>query len=100
MSLGERQASAIYEDSSRVTINRSNGYAMRRFQLQSKEFSASTGVSRLPKGRPAWVTAELLEQTIAAWQQFYDHSLTLDDALEIILNVAALSDALIQEHDS
>jgi hypothetical protein len=44
--------------------------------------------------RPAWITPELLVETISVWQPRYARPLTTDDAIEILLNVAALFDAL------
>ena len=39
----------------------------------------------VPLGAPTWVTAQLISETIEAWQEDYDHELTADDALEILL---------------
>ena len=47
-----------------------------------------------PAGAPEWVTVALLEDTLAAWQPYYPHPLTVDDALEILLTVGRLFDAL------
>ena len=54
----------------------------------------------VPPGAPAWVTAELLAHTLAAWQPYYAAPLTATDALEILLNVGQLIDALgTAEHE-
>jgi hypothetical protein len=45
-------------------------------------------------GTPAWITADLINDTIDTWQPFYDRELTADDALEILQNVAHVFDAL------
>jgi hypothetical protein len=44
----------------------------------------------MPSGAPAWITPELIRETIAAWQPFYDESLTADDGYTILLNVGRL----------
>lgn len=56
--------------------------------------TSSSPPSTRPIGAPAWVTAELLAETIAAWQPYYAEDLTADDALEILLVAGRLFDAL------
>lgn len=46
------------------------------------------------QGLPAWITDELIAETLHVWQPSYDKQLTEDDAIEILLGVAALFDAL------
>lgn len=48
----------------------------------------------VPTGAPAWVTPELLGQTLAVWQPYYQQTLTVDDALGMILDVTQLLDVL------
>lgn len=48
---------------------------------------------------PAWVTPELLESTLDTWQPFYERRLTSTDALEILLRVGQLVEALRQPDD-
>jgi len=50
----------------------------------------------VPAGAPAWVTAELLSETIRVWQPYYAESLTVQDALGMILDVGNLFDVLSQ----
>ncbi len=50
--------------------------------------------SLVPAGAPAWVTAELIAQTIQTWQRYYEEPLTSGDALAMIMNVALLCDSL------
>jgi hypothetical protein len=50
--------------------------------------------SRRPPGAPAWVTAELLADTIATWQSHYLKPLTDEEALDLVLGVGRLFDAL------
>ena len=47
----------------------------------------STGVA------PNWASDELISMTIEVWQPYYAHPLTEQNAIEILLNVAALFDA-------
>ncbi len=48
----------------------------------------------LPSGSPPWVTPELIADTIATWQPYYKESLTENDALDILLSVSRLTDAI------
>lgn len=43
---------------------------------------------------PEWIDAKLIAETKAAWSPFYGHSLTTAEALEILLNVGRIIDAL------
>ena len=43
---------------------------------------------------PAWVTEELIEETLRVWQPRYKHTLTREDAVGIILSVSRLFGAL------
>ncbi|MCP4966498.1 MAG: hypothetical protein GY926_14865 [bacterium] len=45
-------------------------------------------------GAPSWITLELFHDTIETWQPYYEDPLTAEDALEILLSVAQLTDAL------
>lgn len=44
----------------------------------------------LPPGTPAWVSRELLEETLRVWQPYYRQKLTLDDAITICSSVGRL----------
>lgn len=44
----------------------------------------------VPPGAPAWVSCELIEETIRVWQPYYAESLTVDDAVAIIQAVQQL----------
>jgi hypothetical protein len=55
------------------------------------------GSVTVPPGAPAWVTQELLRDTITTWQPYYPAPLTADDALEILLSVAHLLDVMGQD---
>ena len=43
---------------------------------------------------PAWITAELIAETIRVWAPKYQRPLTDGDAIEILLNVGSLLDAV------
>lgn len=47
-----------------------------------------------PPAAPEWVTAELITDTIVAWQPYYADELTPADALEILLTVGRLFESL------
>jgi hypothetical protein len=61
--------------------------------------TSSSLTSSLPAGAPAWVTEELLSDTIVAWQPYYAEDLTADDALKILLAAGRLFDALGDAQD-
>lgn len=56
----------------------------------------SQDIIKLPSGCPEWVTPELLADTIETWQPYYKETLTGEEALSIILNVARLSDTITE----
>jgi len=45
---------------------------------------------------PAWVTPDLLADTIETWQPYYAERLTVADSLEIFLTISRLIDAVQQ----
>jgi hypothetical protein len=49
--------------------------------------------SIIPAGTPAWITAELIEQTVRVWQPYYKATLTTEDAVTMILSVGRLYQA-------
>lgn len=53
---------------------------------------ANTSLNRA--GRPAWITDELVADTLEVWQPFYRETLTARDAIEILLSVGRLLDVL------
>lgn len=59
-------------------------------------------VQRALAGAPLWVTPELIQHTLQVWQPFYDHQLIPEDALEIIMNVGHVFEALSSgvEHEA
>lgn len=52
----------------------------------------------LPPGAPSWITADLWKTTASVWQPHYDHPLTQEDILGILLNTGALLDILEDAH--
>jgi len=66
--------------------------------LESPRTPGIMGVkAEVPSGAPDWVTAELLEEAIEVWQPYYEEDLTVEDALEITLNVGRLADVISTE---
>jgi hypothetical protein len=49
----------------------------------------------VPAGSPAWITAELVERTIAVCQPHYPQRLTPNDAVEILINMGRYFDLLL-----
>jgi hypothetical protein len=58
------------------------------------ERSAAVPKASLPPGAPAWVSAELLADTIVVWQPYYSEPLTDQTALDLVLGVGRLFAAL------
>lgn len=48
---------------------------------------------------PDWITPDLIAETIEVWQPKYEKRLTDQDAIEILLEVSALLDALGDRDD-
>lgn len=46
--------------------------------------------TRVPPGAPAWVTDELIQDTLDTFQSHYEKTLLPEDALEILVNVTNL----------
>lgn len=53
----------------------------------------------IPPAAPPWVTPQLVDDTLRAWQPLYERTLTATDALEILLDVGRLLDLLESEDD-
>lgn len=52
---------------------------------------------RVPPGLPAWITAELIEQTIIVWQPYHANPLTVQDAVDIMQAAGQLFQVLACE---
>ncbi len=48
----------------------------------------------VPPGTPAWISPELLAETLRTWQPYYQQPLTPEEAIAIIRNVGRLVDVL------
>ena len=44
----------------------------------------------VPAGLPAWITDDLIAETLRVWQPYYAQPLTPEDAIGILLNVGNL----------
>ena len=54
----------------------------------------------VPASARAWVSAELIEETLRVWQPYYADPLTVDDAVDIMLAAAGLLKAIAHEGQS
>lgn len=45
-------------------------------------------------GKPAWITHELLDETLKTWQPYYKEKLSPQDAFEILQNMGRMFDIL------
>lgn len=59
---------------------------------QKKQDKART--AGVPPGTPAWISADLIDHTIRVWQPYYERALTKEEAVEILVAVGNLADAL------
>lgn len=64
------------------------------FQGDQTPAAAARAIT-VPVGSPVWVSPALIQKTIGAWQRYYPHQLTSDDALEILMDYGALIDVLM-----
>lgn len=62
--------------------------------LDSRDAASQLPEIVLPPATPAWVTPELVEQTLKTWQPYYQEPLTIDDTIVMIRNVGLMFDAL------
>jgi len=51
----------------------------------------------VPAGTPDWITAELIEATLKVWQPYYQNSLTVEEAIDMIQTAGRLFQALSSE---
>jgi len=51
----------------------------------------------IPDGTPAWISQELIQETLRVWQPFYAVHLTTQDAIEMITNVGRMYDVLSRD---
>jgi hypothetical protein len=65
--------------------------------------SIATGTSKsataLPPGTPAWISLELVEETVRVWQPRYERPLTTEDAVTILVNAGRLMNVLSLESE-
>ena len=51
-------------------------------------------ISTTGNHRPAWITSELIRQTIKVWQPYYRSRLTADDAVTMIVAVSRMFEVI------
>lgn len=62
--------------------------------FSEKKSASADSANLVPPGAPAWITPELLAQTIRVWQPYYADPLTSEAALAIIQSVGRLVEVL------
>jgi hypothetical protein len=68
---------------------------MRRSEVhRASKTPARTRAVALPPGTPAWITMELVRDTIEVWSPFYKSPISLDEAVTILRGVGQLFDCL------
>lgn len=58
--------------------------------------SNKEAVTRVPAGAPAWVTEELIQDTLDTWQSHFQKTLTPEDALEMLVDATNLMEFLLE----
>jgi hypothetical protein len=58
--------------------------------MSEKRFPSNPVTPTLPACTPDWVTLALVQRTIEVWQPHYPETLTVADAVAIILSVSHL----------
>lgn len=67
-----------------------SGRSSKKVTLQQDEAASVVD----PAGLPAWITPELIEETVKVWQPYYQSQLAAGDAVEILTSVGYLLSAL------
>jgi hypothetical protein len=44
----------------------------------------------VPKGLPTWITSNVIDDTLRTFQPFYEHHMTVDEAVGILLSMGTL----------
>jgi hypothetical protein len=57
---------------------------------------APKNIAAIPPGAPAWITVELIEETIRVWQPYYADTLSVSEALEILKGAERILQMLAQ----
>lgn len=63
---------------------------MPRRTSNAKNQRPSALEAAVPVGSPAWITPELIRETIRVWQPYYSASVTPEDAVTILMCVGEL----------
>jgi len=61
---------------------------------QNNLVPAATILPVLPPGLPAWISAEAIADTLRTFQPYYEQTLTVDDAIEMLMAAGNLFDVL------
>jgi hypothetical protein len=48
----------------------------------------------MPPATPGWIDEDLVRKTLRVWQPYYSGPLTVEDAVEILMNVGQLFGAM------
>lgn len=54
----------------------------------------------VPEGTPAWITPQLIRRTLEVWQPSYLTTLSVQDAVAILVNVGRLAEILAHPVDA
>lgn len=59
------------------------------------EHARGAKIDRLRPAGTRWISGELLAETIALWAQTYKRQVSRDEAIEILMNVKAMAECLL-----
>jgi hypothetical protein len=54
----------------------------------------------LPPGTPAWITPQLVAQTIRVWQPYYADMISTDEAIKMVQSVGQLFSVLRESRET
>lgn len=72
---------------------------MKRIAREELDQASLPPAVAVPPGTPAWISPELLAQTLVTWQPYYQEPLTPEEAVAIIRSVGRLVDVLARGTD-
>ena len=86
-----------------MVMQRINGFSKDRVAPVDRRVDSDAATARaVPAGLPAWITADLIAETLRVWQPYYSEPLTAKDAIGILLNVGNLFGVLsgVNKHET
>ena len=86
-----------------MVMQRINGFSKDRVAPVDRRVDSDAATARaVPAGLPAWITADLIAETLRVWQPYYAQPLTPEDAVGILMSVGNLFTVLsgVSSHET